>query len=109
MALSSIARAAEPAPPCPNDGYISAMMVPDRHVAESIYRAVGGAFVPWNFKKFPIVIIEDEGDHWSVSQKSDAPPPRPTPGTVIASAGGGQLNMDINKCTGEISHAALNR
>lgn len=114
LTSSNIARA-ESVPPCPNDGYISAMMVPNKNVAESIYRAVGGAFVPWNFKKYPIVLVEDQGDHWSLSQTDGKPSvsvvPTSKPGveTVTVSAGGGQLNMDINKCTGAISHAALVR
>ncbi len=106
---------AETQPPCPNDGYIPAMMVPDKHVAEAIYRAVGGTFALWNFKRYPIVEVEDEGDHWAVSQTDGIPSVRIAPAgkdgneTVTVTAGGGQLYMDINKCTGAISHAALNR
>ncbi|MEI9932678.1 MAG: hypothetical protein WDM89_19630 [Rhizomicrobium sp.] len=89
------------------------MMVPNKHVAEAIYCAVGRSFA--DFKKYPVVIIEDEGDHWSVSQTGGKPTYRVITSTktgiqtVPISAGGGQLNMDINKCTGAISHAALNR
>jgi hypothetical protein len=113
LALPSIARA-ESAPPCPNDDWISAMMVPNKYVAESIYRAVGGALVPWNFKRYPIVLVEDAGDHWALSQTDGKPSVSIVPRTggietVTVSVGGGQLNLDINKCTGAISHAALVR
>jgi hypothetical protein len=109
--FAGVSRAAEveTPPPCPNDGYISSHMVPNAHVAESIYRAVARAFSPTVFQKYPIVIVADEGDHWSVSQKNNEPPPKPAPGTVVVSMGGGQLNLDIDKCTGRIFHAAFNR
>lgn len=117
VCISDVARAATQIdqPPCPNDGYIPDMMVPNRHVAEAIYRAVGHALVPRNFKRYPIVEVEDQGDHWTVSQSDGKPSFRITPvsgshmQTVTVTAGGGQLYMDINKCTGAISHAALNR
>ena len=96
-------------PPCPNDGYIPYQMVPNKQVAEAIYRAVGEAMFPGLFKKYPIVIVEDRGHHWYVSQADDRPPPEPSPGTVIVSAGGGQLYMEIDKCTAAISDAALNK
>jgi hypothetical protein len=106
LTMSGIASAATE-PPCPNGGYIPDMMVPSKHVAEEIYCAVGRALVPQNFKRYPNVEIEDEGDHWSVSQTDGLPLPKAPPGAVTVSAGGGQLNMDIDKCTGAISHAAL--
>lgn len=123
MALTvcgGIARA-DTQPSCPNGGSIKAMMVPNKYVAESIYRAVGGGLVPWNFRKYPMVAVEDEGDHWAITQTVAAPsvPSVPTLPTVASSAGGtksggdpagrGKLTMDINKCTGAISHAALDR
>jgi hypothetical protein len=84
-------------------------MVSNKQVAETIYRAVGASLVPGMFKKFPIVVVVDEGDHWALSQMNNEPPPKPAPGIVITTTGGGQLNMDIDKCTGAISHAALAR
>jgi hypothetical protein len=53
------------------------------------------------------VVVEDKGDHWEVSQVNNRPPPKLGPNEVLVSTGGGELNMDINKCTGAISHAAL--
>jgi hypothetical protein len=93
--------------PCPNDGYIASQMVPDKKVAAAIYKVVGQTLVPHNFKEFPIVVVEDKGDHWEVSQVNNRPPPKLGPNEVLVSTGGGELNMDINKCTGAISHAAL--
>src|ERR1051326_7923430 len=104
LTISGVVRA-ETQPPCPNDGYIPDRMVPNKHVAEVIYRAVGGALVPRNFERYPIVEVEDAGDHWAVSQTDGVPERKAPPGTVIVRAGGGQLYMDINKCTGAISHA----
>jgi hypothetical protein len=107
-AVSGIAHADDMVP-CPNGRYIPDRMVPNKQVAEAIYRAVGQNLVPANFNEYPIVVVEDAGDHWSVSQTSGKPVPKPIPGTVVVSAGGGQLNMDIDKCTAAISHAALNK
>jgi hypothetical protein len=106
IALSSgSAYAADSAsqPQCPEP------WVPSKEVAKAIYLAVGRAQnTPW-FKNYPVVVVEDAGDHWSVSQASGKPLPKLKPGEVIVSAGGGQLSMDIDKCTGAISHDAMNR
>jgi hypothetical protein len=95
--------------PCPNGGHISSQLVPNAHVAESIYRAVARNLYPRVFQKYPVVVVTDEGGYWSVYQTDNAPPAKAPPGTVIVTAGGGQLDMDIDKCTGAISHAAFNR
>ena len=105
--LTAPCAAVAQAPPCPNDGYIASQMVPSKEVAEEIYKSVGRKLVPSNFKKFPIVIVYDKGDHWELSQANNDPPPKLGSNEVLVSTGGGQLNMDINKCTGAISHAAL--
>ena len=103
--------AQEKAPPCPGRGIGSQYLVPNATAAKAIYRAVAGAVVPRNLEKFPIIIAEDKGDHWEMGQANNTPPPNPDPGAeaVIVSAGGGNLYMDIDKCTGAISGAALNR
>ena len=100
---------------CPGSGLGSEYLVPNATAAKAIYRAVASAVVPEKLVKFPIIIAEDKGDHWEMGQEDDAPPPKPDatpkPGfeVVIMSVGGGQLYMDIDKCTGAISGAALNR
>ena len=103
--------AADVKAPCPNEGYISARLVPNAHVAEQIYRVIVRSLSPKVLQQYPIVVVTDEGDHWAVSQTGNEPPPKAAPGAerVTISAGGGQLNLDIDKCTGAISHAAFNR
>ena len=83
--------------------------VKDAETAKAIYLAVGRAQNYPYFHKYPDIVVEDAGDHWLVSQTDKRPPPTPEPGTVIVSAGGGQLRMNIDKCTGAISEAWLNR
>jgi hypothetical protein len=84
-------------------------LVSSAHVAESIYRAVARNLDPRIFEKYPIVVVADEGDHWEVGQTNNVPSPKPRPNTVVVTAGGGQLYMNIDKCTGAISDAAFNR
>ena len=84
-------------------------LVPTKATAKAIYLAVGrGQQIPM-FKDYPIVMVEDKGDHWSVWQERGKPPPTPKANEVIVSAGGGQLSMDIDKCTGAISNVGMNR
>jgi hypothetical protein len=111
VANVGVSRAAqiEAPSPCPNDGYISSRLVPNARVAESIYRTVASVLSPRAFKKYPVIVVTDEGDHWGVSQANNEPPPQSTPGAIVVTSGGGQLYMDIDKCTGAISHAAFNR
>ena len=104
-----LAAAVPDEPRCSNDGYISDKLVPTARIAKEIYRAVARGMSPNVFKRYPIVTVSDEGDHWSVSQKNNDPPPKTPPGTIVVTMGGGQLYMDIDKCSGAISHAAFNR
>jgi hypothetical protein len=83
--------------------------VPNNAVAKAIYLAVGRAQHIPSFNRYPIVIVEDAGDHWNVWQESGKVPPTPKRGEVIVAGGGGQLSMEIDKCTGAISNAVLNR
>ena len=83
--------------------------VADQATAKQIYAAVGRARFPSLFKQYPIVVARDGGDHWELSQESGKPPPKAKRAEIIVSAGGGQLRMNIDKCTGAISYAALNR
>lgn len=111
MLIVSHSKAADDAdaPLCPNDGYISHRLVPTARVAKEIYRAVAHSLSSGVLKRYPVIIAKDEGDHWGMSQTDNVPPPKSPPNTVIVSVGGGQLNLDIDKCTGAISHAAFNR
>ena len=113
VAAAAQADPKEEAVPCPGRGLGSQYLVPNAQVAKSIYSAIAKALVPSNLKEFPIVVAEDQGDHWTLSQKNNKPPPKPTATsdveTVIISAGGGQLFMTIDKCSGAVSDAELNR
>jgi hypothetical protein len=83
--------------------------VPDPMTAKAIFLAVEKALgFSSEQRHFPLVTVVDEGDHWTVLR--DAPlAVSHTPGVVIVSAGGGQLGMDIAKCDGAVSDAALNK
>jgi hypothetical protein len=98
--------------PCPvEQGYSVMPIVHSVRIARGIYRAVlldmgGGARL---LKQYPIVTVTDAGNHWEVWQTNNDPPPKPSPGSVITTAEGGQFSMEINKCTGAISHFVGNR
>jgi len=110
LALSLAAGAkAEDTPRCRSDGYISDRLVPTPEVAKAIYKAVALGLSPSVFKEYPIIVVEDEGDHWVVSQTNNEPPPVAKPNEVIVTTGGGQLGMYIDKCSGAVSHAAFAR
>jgi hypothetical protein len=86
---------------CPKTaGFINGPFVPTESVAREIYKVMLPSLAPLNVEKYPSIIVKDEGDHWWVSQEAS----RPEPGY-----GGGQLYMNIDKCTGAISRAAFNR
>jgi hypothetical protein len=99
--------AASNQPSCSNGG--KSPWVSTKDAAKAIYLAVGQAQGIPRFKDYPIILVEDGGDHWSVWQESGKPPPKLKAGQVIVQAGGGQLSMDIDKCTGAISNAVRNR
>jgi hypothetical protein len=83
---------------------------PNEAVAKQIYLSVGKARFPRMTKKFPVVTVHDGGDHWDVSQASGKPSiVQVGPGEVVVTSGGGQLSMEIDKCTGAVSRAVLNR
>ncbi len=95
---------------------------PTQEAAEAIYRAYALAAWPDLLKKYPIIKSEDAGDHWSVTQTrdekihaiqqsrqvvvgSDGKPYTVTSNHVDAN--GGELRLDIDKCTAAISHVAF--
>ena len=100
------------------DGEMPGPFVPTPEVAKKIYIAIATVIAPWDMKKYPIAVVTDDGDHWSVSQTRRYPK-RKSPAvvriggktveTVEASAGGGMLDMRIDKCFGAIIYAALDR
>lgn len=80
--------------------------VRDEMAAKQVYLAVAKRRFPSKFRQ---LTVSDGGDHWDVFQESGKPQPKPKAGEIIVSAGGGQLYMSIDKCTGAISNAALSR
>jgi hypothetical protein len=84
-------------------GYIARPLVPTRQVALRIYLAVAKGLG----KKAPLskVMVEDEGDHWSVFQFT--PPSTTDLGgdreKVVVVSGGGGLEAEIKKCDGSIA------
>lgn len=90
-------------------GFIGAPFVPTARAVRLSYLAVAHEIAPGLLKQYPTVISQDRGDHWDVSQTRHDPPHHPQPGEVVVSSGGGQLFMQIDKCSGAISGAAFNR
>jgi hypothetical protein len=106
--LASSAMAQDEKLQCTKGGFGSHYLVPSAEAAKGIYRAVAQALVPQNWKIFPIIVVDDAGDHWEVSQDTGKPPPKPKPGFEIIQQRG-HLNLFIDKCTGEITYASLIR
>ena len=90
-------------------GFIGGPFVPTARAARRIYLAVVQEIAPDKLKQYPNVTVEDAGDHWYVSQTRHHRPVRLPSNTVSVDAGGGQLYMQIDKCSGAISGAAYNR
>ena len=90
-------------------GFIGGPFVATASAARLIYLAVAEEIAPDRLKQYPIVTVEDRGDHWEVSQTRNEPEAHLQSGEVVVSAGGGQLYMNIDKCSGAISKAAFNR
>jgi hypothetical protein len=91
----------QPSPSCPTiAGMIGGPLVATPDAAHGIYIAVARS------RGDPIhhanrIVVDDEGDHWSVFQ---FPVRRPTvrPGEVVVTSGGGTLDLQINKCDGSL-------
>lgn len=95
---------------CPHEpGLIAGPFVPAARAARRIYRAVAREIAPELLEAYPIVTVKDEGDHWFVSQTHRSRPDPLPPNTISVDAGGGQLYLQINKCSGAISGAAYNK
>ncbi len=73
-------------------------LVPNEETARAIFLAVERARFPEaDPANFPDVVALDEGDHWAVFRFTQRPGVK----------GGGQLEMEIGKCTGIISQVHL--
>ena len=72
--------------------------VPDPATAKAIFLAVEAARVPKADKStFPLIDVFDKGDRWVVFRHS------------ATAVGGGQLELEMSKCTGRIYRAAFGR
>jgi hypothetical protein len=90
-------------------GYIAGPLVPDSATARAIFLVVEKTIRRADVKNYPLVTVVDDGDHWSVFRAAPTPNHPFGKGEVIVSIGGGQLEMDIDKCSAAISHVALGR
>ena len=90
-------------------GFIGGPFVPTVRAARRIYLVVIHEIAPKKLKEFPLVTVEDAGDHGYVSQTRHPLHVRLPPDTLSVDAGGGQRYMQIDKCSGAISGAAFNR
>lgn len=93
---------------CPKTpGFTPGPFVPDAATARAIFLAVERARAPNDdLRRFPVVEAEDHGDQWVVFRYR---PPERTQSGWIATMGGGQLAIHIDKCDGAISHVVFSR
>lgn len=101
-ALAGSALAAEP-PACPpRSGKPGAPLVSRPETARAIFLAVEADVFPQADRAgFPAVDVNDDGKHWTVYRWR---PPQPLPnGEMRLTAGGGQLSLTVDKCTGEVA------
>jgi hypothetical protein len=99
---------------CPKpDEHIGGPFISTPRAARAVYLAIERDIAPFNLKRYPIVTVHDVGDHWEMSQTRRFPPIRHYSSgrleTVSVMAGGGMLDLDIDKCTGAISNAQFDR
>ena len=86
---------------CPKTpGFVAGPFVPTEEAAREIYKIMVATIAPRSVEEYPLVVVKDEGDHWWATQAAMQP---------SGGRGGGQLYMQIDKCTGAISRAAFNR
>jgi hypothetical protein len=72
--------------------------VPDPATAKAIFLAVETARVPKADRStFPLIVVFDKGDRWIVFRHNST------------ALGGGQLELEIAKCTGRIYRAGFSR
>jgi hypothetical protein len=93
---------------CPSEaGFVAGPFVPDATTAAAIYVAVERARFNRDLARYPKVTVTDRRDHWSVFRY-----PRPTvhsDGSITVVRGGGQLEMEIDKCSGTISRVHFSK
>lgn len=55
------------------------------------------------------ISIGDEGDHFTLAEATDVASKPAAGDEIVVRAGGGELIMEIDKCTGAVSHVRFNR
>jgi hypothetical protein len=72
-----------------------------------VYLAIRDAIAP-ALRRQPKarVLVDDKGDHWAAYSSV---PVKTENGHLVVVMGGGGLGLDIDKCTGAVSHAAYQR
>ena len=91
---------------CPHvAGHIDGPFVPTSQNARSIYLAVRSAITPWLDGRHNVQVkVEDGGDRWDVfadelvGEKA---------GQIVVTKGGGDLSLQIDKCSRAVSNASL--
>jgi hypothetical protein len=86
-------------------GHIDGPFVPTSQAARSIYLAVRSAITPWLDGRPNVQVkVEDSGDHWDVFADE---PVGEKAGQIVVTKGGGDLSLQIDKCSGAVSNAFL--
>ena len=109
ISIAAPAYADEQPPPCPvRWAERGRPLVSTAETAKAIFLAVEADIFPAaDPDQYPEVVAEDEGEWWSVFRHR---PSEPLPdGSVIVTAGGGQLSLRIAKCDARIIEVWLTR
>ena len=93
---------------CPHsDGYLQGPFIPNDAAARRVFLAYRASIEPHHSRDHRTkVIVEDEGQHWSVYESI---PVRATNIKVIVVMGGGGLGMTLDKCSGAVLSASFQR
>ncbi len=92
-------------------GTIPGPLVPTEKIAKEIYVSIARGLRPRTWRKYPRIFVLDEGDRWAVGQTTaESPPAESFPDSqakrsqvVTMQGGGGNLEMEIDKCTAAVS------
>ena len=77
-----------------NRAVVGRPLVPDAETAKAIFLAVESKLLRPDLANFPNVVATETSDHWQVGRDTRDPNIR----------GGGQLNLEISKCSAAVSN-----
>lgn len=90
--------------------------VANKTAARGIFKTIAAAIEPQAHrnKRYPIVVVVDDGKSWAVYEQQRGGGTKVTPlpngwEKVVVTAGGGGLTLEIDKCTGAITQAYYDR